>query len=164
MQYERYHGKITKLKHILDTVRRFRVLILSVVGVCVALTSGYLGAQGYVYEDVPCPESIFYGDELPYRASAVFRDELWYEYAEDSEFTTVLDAPPRLPGEYFVRAVSTSSFGTPRYGEVCGFSVLPRALDVYVEESTLPYGDSPTVTAETVYGDSIFCETYIKNF
>ena len=107
MQYERYHGKITKLKHILDTIRRFRVLILSVVGVCVALTSGYLGAQGYVYEDVPCPESIFYGDELPYRASAVFRDELWYEYAEDSEFTTVLDAPPDS-------RVNTSSAPYPR--------------------------------------------------
>ena len=161
MQYERYYEKISVIAHILQTIKRFRVLILSVVGVCLALTSGYLGAQGHVYEDVPCPATILYGDVLPYRAGAVFQEVTRYEYSEDSAFTTVSEYMPRYPGDYYVRAVSTSSFGQDRYGKVYEFTILPRPVDVRVDSALLPYGDTPSVTAELVSGDTISCDGYV---
>ena len=88
MQYTRYYEKISILAHIWGIIRRFRVLILSIIGLCLASTSAFLGTQGYVYDIVTCPESVPYGDPLTYDASAVFRD-VRYEYSEDAAFSTV---------------------------------------------------------------------------
>ena len=159
MQYGKYYERISIIANILGTIRRFRVLILSVIAVCVALTSGYIGMQGFVYEETPCPEALEYGETLSYQAGAAFQS-VEYEYALDSSFEQVLEAPPKLPGSYYVRAVSTSFFGKPTYGKVQSFTIQPKVVDVTVREQQILYGETPTVTA-TLYGeDTIFCDGF----
>ena len=52
MLYEKYQRKMLNLAKVLNVVRRFRVLIISVVAVAIVATSGFLATQGMVYESV----------------------------------------------------------------------------------------------------------------
>ena len=160
MQYIKYYEKITVVARIWGIIKRFRVLILSVIGACLALTSAFLGVRGCVYDVITCPETVSYGDSLTYDAAAFFRD-VRYEYSEDAAFTTVWSTPPKYPGEYYVRAVSTSSFGKTRYGQIHAYTILPKNIDVRVDSANVPYGDLPTVAADLPYDDIISCDSFI---
>ncbi|MBQ9744640.1 MAG: transglutaminase domain-containing protein [Clostridia bacterium] len=160
MQYDKYYKRISVIANIFKTIKHFRALIISVVSVIIALTSGYLGTQGIVYDSEECPASFEYGAEFTYEANALFQDVV-YEFSSDKDFTTVLEEMPRFPGEYYVRAVSTSSFGNPRYGDIHAFTILPKKLDVKVKQQSILYGDTPSVTASLIKGDEIYCTDYI---
>ena len=64
MQYIKSYEKITVVARIWGIIKRFRVLILSVIGACLALTSAFLGVRGCVYDVIACPETVSYGDSL----------------------------------------------------------------------------------------------------
>ncbi len=160
MLYERYLKRIFIVARILNTIRRFRVLISVVAAVAVVSTGTFMAVQGVVYDNVACPTEIQYGDALPFEANAVFGD-IRYEYASQAAPDNWLDQAPTLPGTYYVRAVSTSTFGTPRYGESHAYTIIPRSINVAVEQTELAYGDEPSVSAPLVYGDSISCDKYI---
>lgn len=159
MQYGKYYKRISFIANILKTIKRFRVLIISVVSVCLALTSGYLGIQGHVYDEVECPTSLTYGEEFVYEAGAVF-EGVDYQFSQDADFASFSTSAPIYPGTYYVRAVSESSFGNPRYGDVHSFTVLPRVLDVRVEQQTVMYGELPSVSADLLNGDKISCSQF----
>ena len=160
MLYENYQRKITKIAEILKVLRRFRVLILLLVSTAFASTGGFVATQGYVYDKVDCPVSLTYGEAFTYEAGALFED-VRYEFSTDAAFTNPTLSVPRMPGEYYVRAVSTSSFGNPRYGTVHAFSIQPKAIDVSVNEEIILYGETPTVSANLVYNDRITCSDYL---
>ena len=159
MLYENYHRKISKIAAILNVIRHYRVLILVVASIAAASTTGYLSVRGMVYDEVPCPTGIVYGETLPYQAKAVF-GEVSYEYTSDASSDTWSDSAPTLPGTYSVRAVSTSSFGSPRYGDVYGYTILPKEVEVSVVEGRVVYGELPTVSAELEYEDQIVCDEF----
>ena len=159
MQYGKYYKRISFIANILKTIKRFRVLIISVVSVCLALTSGYLGMQGHVYDEVECPTSITYGEEFVYEAGAVL-EGVAYQFSQDADFASFSTSAPIYPGTYYVRAVSESSFGNPRYGDVHSFTVLPMVLDVRVEQQTVMYGELPSVSADLLNGDKISCSQF----
>ncbi len=160
MQYGKYYERISKIANILKTVRRFRVLICSVVAVIVVLTSSYLVTKGLVYDGTECPQTVRYGDELSYRAEAIF-ESVRYEYSSDKDFLEMLESVPRLPGSYYVRAVSTSVFGNVRYGEVHKFTIVPREIDVLIVEDKILYGKNPTVEGDVAAGDTIKCRDFV---
>jgi hypothetical protein len=146
--------------NILKTVRRFRVLICSVVAVIVVLTSSYLVTKGLVYDGTECPQTVRYGDEFSYRAEAIF-ESVRYEYSSDKDFLEMLESVPKLPGSYYVRAVSTSVFGNVRYGEVHKFTIVPREIDVLIVEDKILYGKNPTVEGDVAAGDTIKCRDFV---
>lgn len=158
MLYEQYQQKIAKVARFRNTLRRYRFLILGIFALIVAATAACLSVKGIVRDTVPCPQEIYYGEELSYRASAVM-SRVSYEYREKGGEWT--DERPLKAGDYQVRAVSEKTFGGKGYGAVHAFSVLPKPLDVLIAQDTLPYGDMPEVTAALSYGDTISCDGFL---
>ena len=146
MLYENYYRKITAIARIFHTIRRFRALILLVVSAACVCSTGYVTTQGYVYDKTEFISTYEYGDPFAYEANAVFSD-VRYEFSTDGGFSQLLEDCPRMPGTYYVRAVSESFFGNPRYGEARSFTIVPKAVDVLVEQNEIVYGDTPTVKA-----------------
>ena len=158
MLYEKYYNKISKVAEIFRVIRKFRVLIIVLISTAVASTVGYTATQGIVYDKEECPTSVVYGEALSYEARALFEEIERYEYSTDDAFGEPLSEMPKLPGVYYVRAVSTSSIGTPRYGKVHSFEIVPKQAEVWVSQQTVLYGEMPTeVDADLVEGDTISC-------
>ena len=116
MLYDDYRARMGRVADFLATIRRFRILIIAVCAFAVALTVSLLAVRGIVYESAPCPKSITVGEELGYRAGAVFT-RVKYEYAPVYSEQWSEDMP-RRPGEYKVRSVARGGFGNKRYGAV----------------------------------------------
>ena len=160
MLYDKYLKRIKKLANFLKTVKKHRVLILIVISIAFASVAAFLATQGAVIDNKGCPTEIVYGEKLSYSANALFRD-VSYEYASASSPDSWSSTEPYAPGKYLVRAVSTSSFGKPRYGNSHEYTIKQRPVTVCVNESQILYGNSPTVSADLVYNDTVFCDTYI---
>ena len=161
MRYDKYLKKILAFARILKTIRRYRLLISIVASIAIVSIATFMGVQGMVYDSVACPTEIEYGDTLPFEANAVFRS-VRYEYASQSSPDNWTEIAPTLPGTYHVRATSTSTFGTPRYGDVYTYTIIPRKINVGVEQSQIIYGDEPSVIAPLVYGDTISGDSLLK--
>ena len=159
MLYEKYLKKVNRLANILKLIRQYRVLITVVISVAMASATSFMAVQGVVYDGIDSLGDVIYGEGLNYEAKAVFGD-VSYEYADASRPDEWFSEEPLVPGKYLVRGVSESTFGTPRYGKAQEYSIVPKNITVNVVESEILYGDTPTVSADLVYGDSIFCDKY----
>ncbi len=159
MRYEKYFQKTLKWANILNTIRRFRILILSGIAVFLASVATFMGLFGMVYGDKDCPAQIVYGDTLSYQSSAMMGN-VSYEYAplDTKDWSTV---QPTEVGAYQVRSLSKNVFGKPRYGRVHAFSILPKTVAVEVVEERIVYGDTPTVTASLLEEHSISCDQFV---
>ncbi len=157
MLYDRYQQKILKVVKVLGGIRRYRVLILSVLCAILALTAGFLATKGIVYNEDAYAAEIVYGDELACPAKALF-SKTHNEYSVDGK-TWSEDFPART-GEYYVRAVAKGSFGTLRHGEPQKITILPRPVEIFVASDSLLYGDLPAVTGGLRYGDRAICSGF----
>ena len=155
MIYDSYKAKIEKIVKLLAVIKRYRVLILSILSTIVMSISGLVAANGTVYGDDVCPATVTYGETLKYEANA-FMNAAYYEYGsqDGDDWSTT---QPIAPGTYKVRAACRGSFGIVRYGKVHAYSVLPKDITVFIAETELEYGATPTVTAELAYEDYVTC-------
>ncbi len=160
MLYEKYKKRVKRYASILQTIKKYRILISVILGIIIASTSTALGVKGIVYTSAECPERISYGEELSYEAKAIL-GKADYEYSTTADFKEILDTAPKLPGTYYLRAVSTSSFGNPRYGDVQVFTIYPREVEVLINSTVLTYGTAPEISADMRYGDKIVCTEFI---
>ena len=158
MNYDKYSAKIKKIAKTLAVIKRYRILILSVL---LALTAGVtvlLSVNGKVSDKNFCPPTVVYGEELRYEADA-FMSGVTYEYyyAATGEWSTEM---PKAPGSYKVRAVSENVFGVKKYGKAYAFVISPRELLVSAAEKKLPYGQTPTLLANALKGDTVSCASF----
>ncbi len=155
MQYDSYQGKVKKVAAILSKVYAVRIFIIITLAAITALVTAAVAVKGLVVVESACPAEVVYGETPTYEASAIL-GTVSFEYAPEGsgEWSS---CPPTGLGAYRVRAVSTSSFGTPRYGEEQRFTVIPREITPTVSQTRVTYGDIPAVQAATVYGDTIAC-------
>ncbi len=159
MLYEQYRARMSKLADFLDSLRKYRILIISICLAVLSLTAVLLGISGIVYDSKACPAEITAGDGLSYRAGAIFNSVSYEFRAEDSDVWT--DEQPARPGAYLVRSVSHDIAGKPRYGKVHAFTVLPRTVTVTADCSSVVYGELPPVKAELLYSDRITCSEFV---
>ena len=70
MRYDSFKEKIEKLKKVLQVVKRFRVLIVSVLVAITATAAVLMSTAGLVNATQACPSTFVYGEEATYGASA----------------------------------------------------------------------------------------------
>ncbi|MGN0818481.1 MAG: hypothetical protein ACI4L9_05880, partial [Candidatus Coproplasma sp.] len=158
MLYEEYRKKVIKFADILKVIKKFRILIICVFAALISVAAVLLSINGIVYDVDKCPSSIEYGQSLGYRADAIMNG-VRYEYSTgDGEWS---ETPPRRAGDYLVRAVSKNAFGGDRYGNEYAFTILPKQITVVIDQSSIRYGDTPTVSAPLEFSDSVTCSNFI---
>lgn len=166
MIYEAYEARMRKIAAVLDKIRKYRVLIISVICAILALIAAFLGVKGMIIEAPTISESGYiYGDAIDFGGKALF-GSISYEYkTADGDWS---EQQPYMPGDYLVRAVSERSFGIVDYGDELSWTIRPRELTIYVE-GTAVYGDAPNISAPLVRGDVIsefdyeYTDLHLKN-
>ena len=162
MQYEQYQSKIKKIAAVLAKIYAVRVAIITVLAVLTVLAVSAVAAKGAIISEDPCPAEVIYGETPTYKATAFWGDVSFeYRKAGEAEWqTTGTD----VVGDYQVRAVSTSAFGGPRYGEIQNFKVIPRPITPVVTATEAMYGELPTVSAAMINGDVLSCGVVYESF
>lgn len=158
MLYEQYRSRIAKVADVLGVIRKYRILIILICAFIAALTATLLGVSGTVYDISECPAEAEAGEELSYRAGAIF-NHVTYEFSVSGSDEWTEQKPAR-PGEYIIRCVSNDIAGKPRYGKTHAFTVVPRTVVVTTDCSSAVYGELPPVKARLLYSDTITCSEF----
>lgn len=153
MRYEQYYQRIFKLKKARDFLIRFRVLILSITGFVLALTSTLVSVKGIVQEEVFFANTITYGERYTPTASAVF-GEAEFEYAVAGSSTWVAEQPV-LVGNYQVRSKAENNFDGYYYGQTHFFSIVPKPIEIEFLNSSILYGERPNIRLHLAYQDTL---------
>ena len=153
MTYEAYEARIRKIQAVLNFIRRNKVILLVILAILLALWASFLSTRGMLLEDYAIEKSEFVFGEQPKPAGRALFGSVSFEYSKDGGKTWGEDAPI-LPGEYLVRAVSRRSFGARSYGEPQAYTITKRPITLLLNESTLVYGENPTVTAQGLLAGS----------
>lgn len=157
MLYDAYEKRILKIARVLRFIRKHALILLLATGLVLATTVTLLVTKGLTGQTT-CPESIPYGESISCEASS-FLSSVSFEYHNGNGAWST--TPPRVPGQYTVRAVGKSITGKPRHGKESTFAILPRELDVQVTDSTVVYGELPGISPSLPYGDILQCDKVI---
>lgn len=153
MQYEIYEAKVKKVSAFLVKLYSHIALIVTILALLVAAATAAVAAKGSIVAESEFKAEIEYGGELEFAAEAIFGDANYEYRVKGTEEWS--DEAPTSPGEYEIRAYAMTSFGTRRYGDLHTFTIKPRELTLQVSEDSIQYGDMPTVSGNTVNGDTI---------
>ncbi len=152
MLYQAYKKKLFKWLDIFDRLWHFRFLILGILLLLIAMLVVLFTVPGSIYGE-SCPQSIVYGEDLPFQAKAVL-GRVSVEYREEGadEWTEEM---PRRVGEYQVRAVSRGIAGNAKYGQTFSYSILPMETEVVFSAEDYLYGEEPSFAADLAYQDAL---------
>lgn len=151
MLYSEYSKKMTRLAAVLNTVRRYKILIICAIAVILATVAALLGTRGLVYDSISCPDEVEYGSDFSYRAGA-FLGDVDYEFCSAGSDVWTSERPIRA-GKYYVRAVSERTFGAKSYGKVHEFTIVPKTTQISIADNVL-FGEIPEYSAVLAYGDT----------
>jgi len=159
MLYNKYVNKMKRLVSFVNFIKRIKSIIITVSITAVSLTTGFMTSKGAVIEKTPCPVEVVYGDDFSFESVAIFAD-IDYEYAQkDSEEWT--KEKPVYPGEYKARGYSKGSLGKKRTGKEYNFTIVPKNIDVLINENSITYGEMLSVSASLAYNDEIYADEYV---
>lgn len=153
MQYEIYEAKVKKVSAFLVKLYSHIALIVTILALLVAAATAAVAAKGSIVSESEFKAEIEYGSKLEFAAEAIFGDASYEYRAKGTEEWS--DVAPTYPGEYEIRAYAITSFGTRRYGDVHTFTITPRELTLRVSEESIQYGDMPSVSGNTINGDTV---------
>jgi hypothetical protein len=153
MLYDKYKNKMIAVRKARNFLYRFRILFISSASLILATTITLLSIKGIPLKGTTVAKEVTYGDELVYSDSALLNSEVTYEFSPADKEAWTLSSPTR-PGEWKMRSVSSNGFGGKYYGEVNAFTILPKKIEVKVAESSLEYGEKPTITSSLISGDT----------
>ena len=155
MLYESYENKIKHVAKAKNVVVRFRVLIILLFSVIGLLTISYALAKGSVPGGISGFKEITYGEEFDFSANSFFSD-CKLEYSYDGGTTWVDEAPYRA-GNYLVRTVTDRLIGSDN-GKAVSITILPKKVDVIINEDSVGYGVKPTISLDLIDND------YVKDY
>lgn len=157
MLYENYQKKLKRIATAISLVVKTLPIIFIAIAVLAVIALSLVVAKGSV-GSVNCPDELIYGEQIECKAFGLLTS-VTYEYCGvgTDEWTTEV---PTLQGEYLVRAVGTTSFGTKRYSDSKTITILPKEIEVFVAEDMIMYGEMPTPSANILAGESISCESF----
>ena len=142
----------------LRRLNRYRVPIIATLVTILVLSAAFLFTRGMIYGATLKDSTIEYGTQPSFSAGALFSD-IRYEYYAESTGEWSEEVPYQI-GSYRVRAISKGSFGE-KYGREQQFQIVPRNIEVVVDSDTLVYGESPRVEGDVVYGDTVYCDSFL---
>lgn len=154
MLYDGYQRKIERIAKIVDTVKKYKVLILSIIGTLLAVLSAFLAVKGMLTSDLFIKDKQFtYGVSIERNANALF-GKASYEYRikGDDAWT---DGMPFSVGTYEVRAVSERTFGVKQYGQIRTIEIMPTRVEFSIVSSSITYGEKPDYRANLVGKDKV---------
>ena len=145
MRYEEYENKIRKRAKAKRILRFFRLPLIGLSVLIVALIVTLLQVKGIVTEETQFMKTYTYGESFSATASTFLDGDVIYEYCLEgsNEWTT---DPPKHPGNYQARAVSSNGFGVPTYGAVQMFSIEPLKAEVEIATDKFTYGNQPVIS------------------
>lgn len=162
MLYQEYKNKMAKLVRILDFIRRYKALIISVVATIFVLIVSFLATKGILLKSSLASDTIIYGEKIEFSAKSLF-SKTNYEYQKEGDSEWTSNEPVNV-GKYRVRGVSNSSFGTHRYSDEYEFSIVEREISLEVLEDSIVYGNTPSVKADNAIStDQIECEFFYND-
>ncbi len=150
-RYDRYAKKILSVRHVLDTIIRYRVLLCVIAALVLGSALSLMAVIGH-FTAMPAACTYDYGEEPTFGADA-FLSKISYEYAGEDNIWHV--GTPKFPGTYQVRAVSKNGFGKARHSKQAQVTILPRSLSATLGEAEIPYGNSleeAALAATTISG------------
>jgi hypothetical protein len=154
MLYEEYQKKIAKRAAFFNVLYRFRVLLILGAAFTVVSAGTLVGVGGIVLEGSEAIDTVAYGDEIPYSASAVYGKKVSYEF-KPLEGDSWGKAAPYLPGSYALRAKAENNFGGYYYGAVHTFKIVPKEVELAITPSALTYGEIPNLSYTLAYEDKL---------
>ena len=158
MRYDNYEKKIQIIAQKLRVVVKLLPLIISALAVVIAGVVTLLAMKGNV-GDIECAQSYVYGDTVS-PSSDAFLSKVRFEYRTASG-ALWSEETPVMPGSYYVRAVGRTTFGNDRYSDEAAFTITKKAIEVKVRESSIVYGEQPSVSAPLAAGDRIACSAFV---
>lgn len=162
MLYSNYEKKVEKVQNILKKIYKFRILIISIIGVLLATTILLMSITGTFSSGLNLSEKeVLYGQEYTYSASAHL-SSVDYEFYDKDNGKWSAEKPFKV-GEYKIRAVATKVFGVKNYSNEISFEIAPLQTEVGINEETLVYGQQPTCSINLVNGDSVDDVSYNFN-
>lgn len=160
MLYQEYKNKMSKFIRILEKISKFKVLIISVASIIVVLLAGFLATKGIILNAGVGNDTYVYGEKIDVSAGALFSN-VDYEYLNENEEEWTNKTPTDV-GKYKVRAVAYGSFGSKRYSSEFSFSIVPKTINIEVQEEAIVYGNTPSVKVDSIVaGDKISCSDFI---
>ena len=157
MQYDDYRNRVLKVARVFSWIRRHTVMLLVIFITIACLIGATLFLKGTVLFS-QYPDDMIYGD-IPSPNAIAFLSPVSFEYrAENGDWTKTI---PKSPGNYQVRSIGIDIAGNPRYGKVDSFTIVPKQIEVTVSNGQVVYGETPNVSAATVFGDRLICEQFI---
>ena len=160
MLYQEYKNKMSKFIRILEKISKFKVLIISVASIIVVLLTSFLATKGIILNATLGSETYVYGEHIDVSAGALFSN-VDYEYLDENDKDWTNKAPIDV-GKYKVRAVAYGSFGSRRYSSEFSFSIVPKTINIEVQEEAIVYGNTPSIKADSIVaGDKISCSEFI---
>lgn len=154
MLYEKYERRMKRHFSMIKTIIRYRVWIITILSTFFLLSSGYGATKGMVY-NIQMPNSFVYGESITIESEAVFSK---ISYAYRSKGTTEWsDAQPYRAGDYEVKITTEQVFGRTKE-TILPFSILPKPIEIHVENTAIPFGSNPVLNVSLVPGD--YLDTY----
>lgn len=150
-RYDRYMARMLALKRMLRFAKRHRLAIAATALVLAAAVCVFLLTIGTFSGSLNCTD-LTYG-ETPAGSMTAFLSDVQYQYACIDGDPVWSDQTPTQPGQYRIRAVSHNGFGQERYSESATFTLLPRKLDVQINDGSYIYGD---FTADLPQENTVF--------
>lgn len=153
MRYEEYAKKIAKKKKTWKFFYRFRVPLILFVSLVFATTGSLVGGKGVTFDQKVVEQSYTYGQPYEYSAYS-FLSTASYEFAsiDSDEWSEV---SPTWVGQYKMRSKGQNSFNTYYYGKEHTFEIVPKVVNVVINEDQITYGETPTISLDLVSGDRL---------
>ncbi len=166
MLYKKYYNRMEKLAKVVETIKKYRVLIISIIGALLVMLIAFLSVQGIITEDITVKsDHIVYGQTFKCDSQSLF-GKTGYQYRNSADGKW-RDGLPVEAGEYYIRAYSVRTFGVKNYGKPLPVTVDKKPLTLSVENQTVVYGETLTTIQDgLVRGDQLYNAEfdYNKNF
>ena len=155
MLYERYADKIKRIAAVRDIILRFKFLIIGVLVANFILTVCFLATQGMILGGIKGETEYTYGNDVEFRATALFSLRPSMEYSSDGGETWEKEAPV-MPGEYKVRAKTHRMFVIPQRSESVDFVISKKNLVLTLKDNEVEWRAIPSVNTDgLVRGDAL---------
>ena len=149
--YERYEKRIRKLARLIELLKKNVLYIVAGFLVLAVGIFALLTITGNVTEEVVCKD-IVYGEELSYRAGALWTD-VRFEFSSVGSDERTTEAPT-MPGSYVIYAYGENVFGQRKYSER-EFTIKKRELILKLSGATVTYGDEIDIDEVLTYGGQL---------
>ena len=152
-KYDTYLAKMQKINAVRTFAIKYKVPLLAALIISSTAFVGFLSTKGMIISSFDVPNTITYGEEYKIKKANVLFGSASYEFKEKNSDTWTKESPS-YPGSYYIRTVTTRSFGIKNYSKEKLFEIKPLNVKYeFGELTTLTYGDLPSFNDSFLVGN-----------